>query len=242
MRELNVLYIDDDILVVYKPEGISSQAERGGAMDMVSLIKNYLSNNKKKYEDVHVIHRLDKPVAGILVYALNKKAAAKLSADVKNRRIEKRYYALLSDLPQGITSEDYNREKELRNIIVSAGVKNTYKLITEEDKVKLSKVELKDAKEALLKYKIVKDVEIDGEKLYMADIELITGRYHQIRLQFNGAGAPLFGDVKYNEMAKVKGERRGVALCAYKIKFTHPILNKPMSFEIKPSNSIFGMV
>ena len=237
MYSLDVLYIDADILVVYKPEGISSQAERGGYMDMVSLIKNYLYTKKISYEDVYVIHRLDKPVAGILIYALNKKAAGKLSADIQSRKIKKIYKAILCGLPNGMDESKFNTEIELRDIIVKTSMKNDYKLIAKEEMSKLSPSEKKDAKEAILKYQIVEKVEFEGSNLYVTDIELITGRYHQIRLQFNGAGAPLFGDVRYNETAKM--ERRGVALCAYKLEFEHPSSKKIMRFEITPKNSIF---
>ena len=242
MQSLEVLYLDEDIIVVHKQAGISSQAERGGAMDMVCMIKNYLAQKGKKFDDVFVLHRLDKPVAGVLVYALNKKAAAKLSEDIKNRKVLKKYYALITALPQGLTEEDFDKEYELKDIIAKAGLKNTYKLVKCEEVNSLTGAEKKEAKEAELKYKIVKKVEFEGSNLYLVDVELITGRYHQIRLQFNGAGAPLFGDVKYNQQAKEKGERRGVALCSYKLEFSHPMLNETMRFEIKPKNSIFSIV
>ena len=241
MKLLEVLFLDKDIIVVHKPAGISSQAERGSSMDMVCMIKNYLAQKGIKYEDVYVLHRLDKPVAGVLVYALNKKAAAGLSEDIKNRKVLKKYYALLSSLPQGLSDADFNKEFELKDIITKAEMKNTYKLVKENEMNKLNESEKKEAKEAILKYKILDKIEFEGNSLYLADIELITGRYHQIRLQFNSADAPLFGDIKYNQQAKDNGERRGVALCSYRLEFSHPITKEMMRFEIKPTNSIFSI-
>lgn len=243
--KLDILYKDKDILVVRKPAFVASTEERGNAIDMVSAIKNYYAANENKMTDVYAVHRLDKPVEGIMVYALSKNAATKLSKDVAQGNFNKYYYAILTNIPQikqiekkGINDvKTINSENDYKNInenvlcdyLVKDGRSNISKVVKENTP---------NAKKALLKYEIIEEKEIDSRKLYLARVKLLTGRHHQIRVQFANADAPLYGDKKYGNNDKTI-EKEGVALCSYKLEFAHPVLNKKMEFEITPENSIF---
>ena len=221
--KLNVIYQDEDVLVVYKEPNISAQEERGGKMDMPSLIKNYLVSKGQKPQ-VFVVHRLDKPVAGIMVYALNQRSAARLSQSISNKDFLKKYYAITENIPGG------QLEGELRNYLLKDGKTNTSKVVNKGTP---------NSKEALLKYKVISDFTYQDQKLYLNEVELCTGRHHQIRVQFNEAMSPLYGDLKYNAGAMKKGQREGVALCAAFLEFEHPTTGKKLKFQIKPTNSIF---
>ncbi len=224
--KLNVIYEDANILVVYKKAGISSQEERGGRYDMPSLIRNYLIS-KGMPPSVYVVHRIDKPVAGVMVYALNQETASKLSLDIAEGRFTKKYYCITMGLPKG------KHEGELVDYLVRDGKSRTSTIVPKQTK---------DAKVAKLRYEVIKEIEYKGTMGYLVSVELLTGRHHQIRVQLAGADAPLYGDTKYNSHALDNGQREGVALCAYELSFTHPVDNKQMIFSVTPENSIFPNV
>lgn len=227
--KLNILYEDKDILVVYKPAFISSQEERGAGVDMISMIRNYYAKKGIGNVDVHVVHRLDKPVAGIMVYALNKRAAAGLSKAISQSGFNKEYYAVLTNIPENFNEEKPKDTYTLRNFLLRDGRNNISKIVADSS--------IKEAKEAVLDYEITMKAEVDSQKMYLAKIKLHTGRHHQIRVQFSGNNAPLYGDKKYNMNAGQQNE--GIALCAYKLEFEHPVTKRKLSFQIKPDNSIF---
>lgn len=227
--KLDILYKDKDILIVRKPAFAASQEERGSGMDMVSAIKNYYAINENKRADVYVIHRLDKPVEGIMVYGLNKNVAAKLSKELAQGGFNKYYYAVLTDIPKNVNSTKGRTENELCDYLIRDGRGNVSKVVKENTP---------GAKKAVLTYEPVSQLEINDRKLFLVKIKLLTGRHHQIRVQFANAGAPLYGDKKYGNTDK-NVEKEGVALCSYKLVFNHPVTNKKMEFEIKPENSIF---
>lgn len=229
--KLDILYKDKDILVVRKPAFVASQEERGSGIDMVSAIKNYYATNENTKVEVYVIHRLDKPVEGIMVYGLSKNAAAMLSKAVAQGNFNKYYYAVLTNIPAGAKGVEGSakEENELCDYLIKDGRSNVSRVVKENTP---------DAKKAVLTYELVKHLEINHKKLYLAKIKLLTGRHHQIRVQFANANAPLYGDKKYGNSDK-NVEKEGVALCSYKLSFNHPITNKVMEFEIKPENSIF---
>ena len=184
---LKVLYEDDEILVVIKPAGVESQAAKRFAPDMVSEVKKHLVINKSctpgKEPYVGVIHRLDKPVSGVMVYAKTKNAAAALSKQVAEGKMHKKYLAVLCGKPVDNVEKyvDYllKDEKENTSRIVDMGIKG--------------------GKRAELICRVLesKTVEPYGE-LTLAEIELLTGRHHQIRVQMSGHGLPLWGDNRYN--------------------------------------------
>ena len=190
---LNILYEDEAVLVVWKPVGMESQSGRGFDADMVSEIKRYLSTKRavdnhnlstKPVEPyVGVIHRLDKPVSGVMVYAKTKSAAAALSKQVSEGKMHKKYLAVLCGKPVDNVEKhvDYllKDERENTSRIVDMGIKGGKRA------------------ELICRALETKPVEPYGE-LTLAEIELLTGRHHQIRVQMSGHGLPLWGDNRYN--------------------------------------------
>lgn len=242
---ISILYEDQDIIVVQKPPGVESQSARGFAPDMVSEIRRHLHNP----QDIHklttansgsqppyvgVIHRLDKPVGGIMVYAKNQKSAASLSAALQDKKVEKSYMAVVCGKlvdKQG-AYVDYLRQDK----------KNNTSSIVDKS--------VKDSRKAVLNYREMEVIHNpgDGEKfLSLIDIELLTGRHHQIRVQFAGHGTPLYGDGRYGgdistivDIKKKPAARGPLALCAYHLAFPHPVTGKRLVFEIRPSGGAFN--
>lgn len=180
--EVKILYEDKDIIVVVKPAGMPSQSDNSSALDMVSYLKNYLSSSVKGVPYVAVVHRLDRPVGGIMVYAKTPQAAKDLSAQIQQNQMTKKYKAVL-------TGELKSEQGTLENYLLKNGKTNMSEIVSEKTP---------QAKYAKLNYKVLKTKTMD-EKIYsLIEVELITGRHHQIRVQTSGAGAGLYGDTKYN--------------------------------------------
>lgn len=242
----NILYEDNDILVAYKPAGIATQTSRIGQQDMVSELKNYLVKAQKEemtgkngkdavkkltFQEPYLglVHRLDQPVSGVLVFAKNKKAAADLSNQISNGTMKKFYYALIYGTPirERDTLEDYLYKdgRENLSLIVNAT--------------------FPDAKKAILNYRHCSTLMVleEGEEVSLMEIELLTGRHHQIRAQMSNAGMPLLGDSKYGSDRSKELSRdigcKNVALCAYKLSFKHPVTHKGMVFEKQPEEELF---
>lgn len=256
----SIIYEDADIIVCHKKSGIATQTSKAGEQDMESLLKNYL---KTPY--VGIVHRLDQPVEGLLVFAKNKQAAAELSRQNVGTSMSKKYYAVVvveetTDEKIAQNAENVQCEENDRNInthiltdyLIKNGKENTSRVAGENEK------DSKDAKKAELSYEIIKILEtrgVDNEddkksnennklpQVALARITLKTGRHHQIRVQMSHAGMPLLGDAKYgNDCSKqISRERniRNVALCAYSLTFSHPKTGKKMNFEIEPSGEAF---
>ena len=202
---MKVLYYDKDIAVVIKPAGVSSQAGHDFEDDMITLIQKELN-----CDDVYVVHRLDKMVPGVMVYALNKDAAARLSAQLSGSGFNKVYRAVLDGIPK-------DKKGELTDWLVK------------DDKANMSRVcdaKTKGAKEAKLKYKVIENKYINGKQMSRVEIELITGRHHQIRAQFGSRNTPIVGDVKYG----YKGDPEPIALAAVELTFSHPKTKKVMRY------------
>lgn len=224
----NIIYEDKDILVVYKPAGIATQTARVGQQDMVSELKNYLKKTQQE-PYLGLVHRLDQPVSGVLVFARNKKAAADLSRQITDGTMKKYYYALIYGCPEKeqATLEDY----------LYKDAKNNLSLIVKED--------FPEAKKAVLHYRHCSTLMVleKNEEVSLMEIELLTGRHHQIRVQMAHAGMALLGDSKYgSERSKELSREIGcknVALCAYKLNFCHPVTHKLLSFEKMPEDELF---
>ena len=211
MTRLVILYEDNHIIVVYKFSGILSQSDSTKDLDMVSIIKTYLKDRYHKPGNVYLglVHRLDRPVKGVMVFAKTSKAAARLSKQIRNGQMHKKYYAVV----EGILKE---KEGILENKIEKIDNK----------KVLIDSI---NGKEAKLEYKVIKE----KDNLSLVDITLLTGRYHQIRLQFSSRNHPLYGDTLYG--SKYKGD---LALISYSLSFIHPITKEKMCFEIKINSQI----
>jgi len=214
---LKILFEDTHIIVCYKPSGVPTQTAKLGAADMVSLLKNYLYKNQKEKKEpyVAVIHRLDQPVEGLLVFAKTPFAAKELNKEMqKGAGFGKYYQAVLCRTP----------EKELgklENYLVKDAKTNTSRVCSPSEK---------DAKKAILNYEVL----AKSEKKCLVKVKLETGRHHQIRVQMANIGCPILGDTKYNTLENVDKNWKQIALCAYRLEFTHPKTKKAMVFEIEP--------
>lgn len=236
MNAEQILYEDNDLIVCYKPAGMAVQTARVGQRDMVSEIAAYLAQSVRNSGSpyVGIIHRLDQPVEGILVFAKNPKAAGKLSRQMAENKTEKYYYAVISAyrLPGWSKQPESTIKGTLADYLCKDGKTNTSTIVSKEQK---------DAKRAKLFYEIC-DWAAE-EEIALAKIKLVTGRHHQIRVQMSHAGMSLLGDYKYaDEETKKLSERLGqkqVALCAYEISFLHPATGKQMRFHQKPQGQIF---
>ncbi len=221
---VEILYEDAHIFVVVKPAGMPSQSERSASMDMVSYLKNLLARRDKvKNPYIAVVHRLDRPVGGVMVYAKSAKATSDLSAQVSNRSIGKEYMAVL----EGHLLEPSG---QLVDWLLKDGRTNMSQVVHETGQ--------KEAKKAILNYKTLDQCETDGQKYSLVHIHLETGRHHQIRVQMAHSGAPVAGDTKYGPGIH---RFRNVALFSSALEFEHPITRKKMRFEAKPSGDAFQM-
>ena len=222
-REPEILFEDKDILICRKPAGVATQTKHLGQQDMESLLKNYRAK-KGEPPYIGIVHRLDQPVEGLMVFAKNQQAAASLSKQVQDRVIGKYYYAVSAGTPKV-------NEGVLEDMLVTDKKTNFTSIVDIDDLKKHDMNFPKDAKHAKLEYKAV-DTK-DGKTLF--DIKLHTGRQHQIRVQMANAGCPLVGDSKYGEA----GDKEPLALCSYKLEFEHPAKKIPMRFEIQPLGKVF---
>ena len=243
MGKPDIIYEDNDIIVCCKPAGIATQTRRIGQQDMESFIRNYrAAKNEPPY--VGIVHRLDQPVEGVMVFAKNQKAAASLSRQIKEHTTEKYYRA--ASRGQGVSGTDKKEDNHapawhtLTDYISFDKRTNTSKITSEKDRL---------AKKAVLQYRVISVTpDRDGSQNECIrtefDIKLLTGRHHQIRLQLAHIGYPLIGDTKYRKPASNNsgmgsksgrtggGVREQLALCSYKLVFDHPATGERMTFEL----------
>ena len=193
---INIIYEDNHLLVVEKPINVPVQADKSGDEDLLSMLKKYLKEKYNKPGDVYLglVHRLDRPVGGVMVFAKTSKAASRLSKQIQKHEFKKIYMAVT----QGKVSESGIFKDKLKK----------------DEKTNITTVS-EDGKEAELSYNLVGFL----NNLSLVRISLKTGRSHQIRVQFASRKIPLYGDQKYNPNA-VKDQ---IALFASKIEFKHPI-------------------
>ncbi len=211
---MEIFYEDESIVVCYKPAGLATQTKNIGEKDMESELSNYLKG-KGESPEIHVVHRLDQPVEGVMVFAKTKAAATNLTKQLTDHSFKKHYYAI-------ITRESFPDEGDLVDYLVKDNRTNLSKVVKDTDP---------RAKKASLKYRTVE--EWDDRKLL--DIELFTGRHHQIRIQLASRTAPILGDVKYGGIST----GHNLALCSWSISFTHPTTGEPMTFTCKAKGEDF---
>ncbi len=214
MQKLNVIYEDNHIIVVEKIINIPSQADKTGDMDMLTIIKDYLKEKYNKPGNVYLglVHRLDRPVGGVMVFAKTSKAASRLSEEVRNKTLQKTYLVICNGKMEKDkdTLVDYLWKDEKKN--TSYVVKKTKKY----------------AKEAVLDYEVLKYD--DKQNLSLLKVNLHTGRHHQIRLQLSSRMHAIYGDNKYHG----RGAGTGIRLWAYELKFRHPVTKEELTFKISP--------
>ena len=207
---INIIYEDNHLLVVEKPINIPTQEDNTKDKDLLTILKEYIKEKYNKPGNVYLglVHRLDRPVGGIMVFARTSKAAARLSEQVRNKTFKKTYNAVVIG--------NINKEGKLKDYLLKDEKKNIVKVD-------------KNGKEAILNFK-----KLDFKNnMSLVEINLETGRSHQIRVQMSHYGYPLFGDQKYNKTSKV-GEQ--IALFAKKIEFIHPATNELLTFELDLPN------
>lgn len=207
---INIIYEDNHLLVVEKPINIPTQEDNTKDKNLLTILKEYIKEKYNKPGNVYLglVHRLDRPVGGIMVFARTSKAAARLSEQVRNKTFKKTYNAVVIG--------NINKEGKLKDYLLKDEKKNIVKVD-------------KNGKEAILNFK-----KLDFKNnMSLVEINLETGRSHQIRVQMSHYGYPLFGDQKYNKTSKV-GEQ--IALFAKKIEFIHPTTNELLTFELDLPN------
>lgn len=199
---LKILYEDNHIIVVVKEYNIPVQEDSSKDIDLLTMIKDYIKDKYNKPGNVYLglVHRLDRPVGGVMVFARTSKAASRLSEQIRNHQIEKRYMALV---------HNKTLEKDTLTDKIS---------IDEDNKSYISK----DGKEAILEYNLIEY----RNNMSLIDINLITGRHHQIRVQMSYHGYPIYGDQKYG----IDPEGIQIHLWAYKLRFKHPVKDEILEF------------
>ena len=221
IMNLRILHEDEHVIVCYKPAGIATQTAKMGSQDMESLLKNYLYKKEKKMPYLAVIHRLDQPVEGILVFAKTPFAAKELNKGLQGAGFGKYYKAVLCGEPK-------EKKATLEDYLVKDGKTNTSRVATKDEK---------EAKKAVLSYEVLKQ---KADKT-LVQVKLETGRHHQIRVQMANMGCPIWGDTKYNTSENVDKSWKNIALCAYHLEFVHPKTKKKMVFEIEPEGEGFKL-
>ena len=213
MEDLTILHEDNHIIVVLKPQNVPSCEDESKDLDMLTMIKEYIAKTYNKQGNVYLglVHRLDRPTGGVMVFAKSSKAAARLSEQMKNGDFEKRYYAVLVGKPreEKATLTHYMKKNAINNMVYVCPPTTV------------------GAKFAELEYKTIEE----NSGLTLADITLHTGRSHQIRVQMNAIGTPVFGDMRYGGEKAKKGY---LALWAYYLAFTHPVSKERLVFRVEP--------
>lgn len=208
---INVIYEDNHLLVVEKPIDMPVQADNSRDRDFLNFLKEYLKDKYNKPGNVYLglVHRLDRPVGGIMVFAKTSKASARLSEQIRTHQVEKFYYAVLD-----------GKIKPDKDILKDRLLKNK--------KTNITKIDPR-GKEAVLEYEVIKY----RRPFSLVNINLKTGRSHQIRVQFSSRGYPLYGDQKYND----RHIKDHIALYSYKISFYHPINKQKLEFSLPLPNT-----
>jgi 23S rRNA pseudouridine1911/1915/1917 synthase len=210
LQKINILYEDNHIIVVVKPANMPVCLDSSNDTDLLSTIKKYIKDKYNKPGNVYLglVHRLDRPVTGIMVFAKTSKAAERLSKQITNKEFKKTYYAVIEGIPKKEdTYKDYLKKDNKTN--------TSY--ITNE----------KDGKLSILDYTLISS----KENLSLIKINLQTGRHHQIRVQFSSRNYPLYGDHKYNKKY-INDNKENIALIAKELSFYHPTTKELLHFEI----------
>lgn len=209
---MKVLYEDNHLIAVVKPAGVLSQGDKTGDTSIFDEVKKYLKEKYQKSGNVFVglLHRLDRPVSGIMLFAKTGKGASRLSEQFRNREVEKTYYAIVAGKP-----------KNSKGILINSLDKRK----TKSEKFKAT-VENSKQNEAVLYYEVV----TSNDKYSLLKISIEGGKFHQIRAQLSSAGFPILGDIKY------RGEKwddsKSIALCATGLGFKTATGNKKISISV----------
>ena len=205
--DLEIIFEDNHLLVINKPAGLLSQEDHTGRPDALSLCKDYIKKRYNKPGNVFLglLHRLDRPVSGVMVFAKTSKAASRISEQIRSRKVRKRYRAAVhgNPPPNGVLEHHLEKDRE-KNMVRVVGRP------TRKSKV------------AKLSFNTI----FSSETLTLVDVNLETGRAHQIRVQFAEIGSPIWGDKRYG-----KKEPGHIALHAYSFRLEHPTTKEKMTFS-----------
>ena len=213
VEDLKVIYEDNQVIVVIKPQNIPVQADSSEDVDLLSLVKEYVKIKYDKPGDAYIglVHRLDRPTGGVMVFARTSKAAARLSESIRNGEMSKKYFAV-------VVGEPREKAGKLVHYLKKNPTNNTVMIVPQVTE---------GAKRAELDYRV-----LDTQKgLSLVDIDLITGRSHQARVQMASLRTPIFGDQRYAGEQLIKGN---LALWAVTVKFEHPVSHEKMVFTVYP--------
>lgn len=214
-NDITILFRDDHLVIAYKPYGVLSEFD-GHKLNMPSLLRDELG-----CDTIYPVHRLDRTTQGVMVYALTEDAARRLSAIIQQGQIEKTYLAVVEGVP-----EDW--QGDYTDLLYFDRRKNKSYVV---------KRERKGVKQARLQYQVLQTIEYEGERLSLMQIRLLTGRTHQIRVQFASRKMPLVGDRRYG--SHIPADH--IQLCSARLSFTHPVTGEELSFSADPTNEFFRL-
>lgn len=245
--QTQIVYEDEAVLVIRKPAGLATESAGIGQKDVVSELKNYVAKkNPGKMPYLGVVHRLDQPVEGLLVFAKTKKAAENLTAQLGKGTLKKEYLAVVCGKVPENTGRlvDYLAKEKGMAVVrdtADAQAKKDADAQAEKDAdVQAEKAADPQAKKAVLSY----TKKAETKELTLLAVQIETGRFHQIRAQLSHAGFPILGDEKYGseESKELSREKkiRFTALCAASLSFRHPVTGKIMAFTQAPQNPAFA--
>lgn len=215
--EPNIIYEDNHLLVIIKPQNVAVQEDESKDDDLLNLLKNFIKQRDNKPGNVYLglVHRLDRPTGGIMVFAKTSKAASRLTEQLKNHEMKKSYVCV-------VVGEPERPNGRLKAYLQKDEKTNTVRLATASDY---------GAKEAILDYEVVSS----RQNYSLVAVELLTGRSHQIRVQMSKQNKTvIFGDFKYGD----KTHKSNLALWAYKLRFKHPTTKKQMEFVCAPNTEV----
>ena len=246
-NQLQILFEDNHIIVVLKQRNVPSQADNTGDKDMLTIVKEHIKVAEQKPGNVYaaLVHRLDRPTGGIMVFAKTSKAAARLSEQLATNQIEKKYLAIVTgEVRQQFAQLTHYLVKDTKNNIVKA-----HTAMVADSKKAMLEYKLLEVKKAV-SYETSEEEEAEESKgidlsslvkphgavtpLSLVDVTLITGRSHQIRSQFTAIGHPLYADHKYNKQSNIPGYGKPLALWAYHLRFVHPVKEEILHFKAFP--------
>lgn len=213
-RDLRFLYEDNRLLVVVKPYNIPVQPDDSGDPSMYDMLTEYLKEKYNKPGDAFlgIVHRLDRPTGGVMVFARNSKTAKRLGLDILGGYVKKRYFAVVEGIPA-------EKSKRLESYLAKNSDTNTVRIVS---------ATTDGAKRAVLDYTVLE--ENRDKNMSLLQVDLLTGRFHQIRVQLSSIGHPIVGDRKYGK----PGQTGAMCLWACQLEFDHPVTGQHMVFKAYP--------
>lgn len=216
------IYEDNHLIIVNKKAGEIVQGDRTGDKPLSELVKEYIKKKYNKPGNVFcgVVHRIDRPVEGLVIFAKTSKALERLNKMLRDGEIHKTYWAMIEGKPT-------NKESILKNYLKSDGKINKTFVSDKNDD---------DAKLSILNYRTI----AEGERYSILEISLLTGRKHQIRCQLSAIGHPIKGDLKYG--AKRSNPNGRISLQAHRIQFIHPVSKKEIDITLPPTDEMMKLL